>query len=182
MSPPQTLFRPEAIAFRLQRNRAAQTQSVPTGHRTQLLLGGLLVLLIVLGAATFLRPVDRYAHGVAIVVQGDTAPSIALLLDSSAVAHIHPGQVVTLDSPDGGSPQESTIAAVEPAPITSSTFASLGIDPLVAQSLPPIVTLAWLTLDDHVAPTSHGLLNAETAIGSTRAGTVLPFVGTWFGA
>jgi hypothetical protein len=75
------------------------------------------------------------------------------------------------------------VATVEPIPVTTASLAaSLSLDAQLFMSLPETVTLAWITVDAPGPLAPGELLRADVAIGTSRAGSILPLVGDWFGA
>ncbi len=184
MTPPHSLFRPEAIAYRLQRHKTLAPPVIPDHQRVRFLLGTTLVLLIALGITTFLRPVPVQVAGMAIVPVADgETKDVALLLDAGTIPQLRPGQTVSLEAVTGGHSLTATIATVEVGQVSTSSLASmLGLDPLLTMSLPETVALAWLTLEDETSLAPGDVLRAEAMLGTAHAGSVLPLIGNWFGA
>lgn len=184
---PSTIFRTEALQYRLQhRRRRHSTVTYPRlmGRRVIFTLWALLGLLGLGGAAACFISVPASTTGLAIVMapaESSGSSPIVALVPAEFEHRIEPGQDVTVSAGYTDSEISGSVVSVEPGVLDGADFEQrLGLPASAfAQPAEPVV-LIWITVESSDTVQAGDLGRAEISVGSQRAGAFLPLVGRLF--
>ncbi|HET9661416.1 MAG TPA: hypothetical protein VFP05_13855 [Thermomicrobiales bacterium] len=189
MSTPSTIFRQEALHYRLnnpQRGRAEMTLPRWMTRRVTLALWGLLVLIGVAAAIACFAEVPVSESGLA-VGAGSTDPGgaaeVAVLFPAHAADGLRPGQTARISPGTGQTETDGSIVSVGRQPLDADAVEQLGLPQTVLSLLEGPVVLVQVRVESADAGMlAPGVVaQAKLPAGSRRAGSFLPLVGRFFG-
>jgi hypothetical protein len=180
--PPRSLFRQEALDYRLQR-RGQSPPVTPAGflrHRIALWTG--LAVIVAAAFSAFLQPVPASAVAIAFSpAEPDRMGYVALMLDPDDATQVEPGARVTIAPMDAPGARSATVVTVEATPVDPATLGDrLGLPPEMRAALAPRLVLAWIEVGGDAVPAA-AIASATVELRDIRAGSVIPVIGRWFG-
>lgn len=189
-TPNPGIFRQEALEYRL-RNRGRKSTEIAfpklMAARIRITLWVALALLALGSIAACLPTVPVNAAGLAIITNetwDDTdTPLVAVLIQDDFHDRLEPGRGANVLLGPQGRGLRGTIVEVEPQPLAPSEVGErLGLPYSALSMLNGNVTLTWVALDgfgrDAFGTDNFG--RADLEVGTTHAGSFLPFVGRFF--
>jgi hypothetical protein len=189
-TPPPTIFRAEALQYRLEHQQRRQTEVTFPRWMTRPAVIALWVMLALLGVATgvaCLATVPVSASGLSIMMSDPAAsdgnPRAAVLLPQRIEPRLRINQQAEIVPAAGNAQFDGTITEIERQPLDAAAVEQrLGLPASSMAMLEGPVVLVWVTIEpaaiEGLPPAMTG--RAEFDVGTRQAGSYLPLIGQIF--